>query len=284
MAFDYKKATEGIVNAIDMYSNAMNQRAEIENALMMDEIKNKRKEEYNTSQMEREAEYMDPMQKAFAARYFSENPSQVSQFEGIPGIGMEATKAKGQIKQKQTGGPAQTSQGVTAPSTYTPPTDTTRPTTKMTARGFESMSAKERVISEVLAKVQAGTATKSEKELAGIKEDVTKLEDIKEKDVEAVRKIAKELAIDELRIMNPNFVDGDPIPEFIIQSKMMDAMSIRYPNIKKPEEAAQKLEDIASKEVGSTDGKVKVKSPDGQIGYIPKEKLDAAISQGFTKI
>jgi len=142
------------------------ERTRMKQKMLMDAVQSARKEE----EWNKEQEYISPIQKAFARRYFKENPSEVGEFQGIPGIGMEAQQAKAGMIAEGTGGQAKTSQGVNVPSTYTPP-EAQDSTVKMTGSGFKPMSLKEQVMESAAKKYMAGEATTKEKKMLGIEKE-----------------------------------------------------------------------------------------------------------------
>ncbi len=81
MPFDYEMATRGIVNAIQRDTELRNQRTQIETALILEAVKEKRAEE--AKRQERES--LTPGQQVAAMAYKEANPD--TDWSGFPGYG-----------------------------------------------------------------------------------------------------------------------------------------------------------------------------------------------------
>ena len=98
--------SRGIVNAINQYSQAMTERANIENSFVMDEINQKRKEAYDSRKRQedfsykQQEEWADPMKKIQALETIKNNPEYAPQFFDTP-IGNEARQIHAEFLKSQ---------------------------------------------------------------------------------------------------------------------------------------------------------------------------------------
>jgi hypothetical protein len=246
MAKDINAMVRGIVAGIDQYARIATEKKKKEAALMEYEIKLRQ----NEDSKRRTDEYMSPTQQMLAKRYFRENPASISdvpQSANKPGtlsvagrprpistLESIAQQSKQSLIQESTGGPATTSQGVRAPSTYTPPQPAVNPSVTLGSKGFEPIkSVKGGVQQQILDKIRRGEDLyPEEKKIIGIQEKVTNVKDIKPIDLDRVRKLAKEYAVEETGLD----ADMDTIPASEIDKRIPRALQFYFPNLKLEEE------------------------------------------------
>ena len=190
------------------------ERTRMKQKLLMKAVDDARKEE----EYQKEQEYMSPMEQAFARKYFRENPGEIGDFQGIPGIGMQAKQTG--ISQG-TGAKAKTSQGISVPSTYTPPdlqAGSSNKTMKMTQKGFAPMNTKEQLIENAAQKYLRGEATDKERKMLGIDKEEAFRGDLENvaKGTMAIDKLKKKYPMKEQEIKSYQVEQMNPMTQNVM--------------------------------------------------------------------